>query len=66
MDEPAQRVVDSGRVEQRDRPLEARTDFERAVGDLVADLAQRGNGKEPRELEAVAAAAPSSSPLSNT
>ncbi len=37
VDEPAQRVIDAHRVEQRERPLEAGADFERAVGDLVAD-----------------------------
>ena len=58
VDEPAQRVIDPHRVEQRDRPLETGADFERAVGDLVADRVQLGNGKEARELGGGRAAAP--------
>ena len=66
MDQPAQRIIDAHRVKQRERPLEAGADFERAVGDLVADRDQGGMGKKRASSEAVAPPRPSSSPLSNT
>ena len=50
MHEPAQRIVDPRRVEQRQRPLGAGADFEHAVGDLVADHRERGRGKMAREF----------------
>ena len=55
MDEAAQRIIDARRVEQRQRPLGA--EVELAVGDLVADRRQRGDGKEAREFGGVGAAA---------
>ena len=64
MHEPAQRIVDPRRVEQRERALGAEEEF--AVGDLVADRGQRGDGEKTREFDGVAPPRPSSSPLSNT
>ena len=57
MDEPAQRIIDPRRVEQRERPLDAGADVERAVGDLVADHGERGRGEIARELGGGGAAA---------
>ena len=55
MHEPAQRIIDARRVEQRERPLGA--EVELAVRDFVADRRQRGDGKETRQLGRVGAAA---------
>ena len=55
MDEPAQRIVDARRVEQRQRAMVA--EHELAVRGFIADRGERGDGKEARQFGRVSASA---------
>ena len=55
MHEPAQGIVDPRRVEQGERPLAVVDEL--AVGGLVADRGERGDGEMAREFGRVGAAA---------